>query len=35
MDWQTNKGKPLDNNVGIKKIFQDSSESSLRSDCVS
>ena len=35
MDWQTNKGKPSDDNVGIKKIFQDSSESSVNSDCVS
>ena len=35
MDWQTNKGKPWDNNVGIKNVFQDSSESSIRSDFVS
>ena len=31
MDRQTNKGKPSDDNVGIKKIFQDPSESSVRS----
>ena len=35
MDWQTNKGKPWDNNVGIKNVFQDSSESLIRSDFVS
>ena len=32
MDWQTNKGKPSDINVGIKEVVQDSSESSIMSD---
>ena len=35
MDWQTNKGKPLDIDVGIKEVAQDSCGSSLRSDCIS
>ena len=35
MDWQTNKGKPSDIDVGIKVVVQDSFKSSIRSDCVS
>ena len=34
-DWQTNKGKPSDIDVGIKGVVQVSSGSSIRSDCVS